>query len=272
MSNPIKHHYVPQCYLKRFSLDRKKIMYYDKQSGICSTEEIGKICQIENFYLLSQSEPYYIETTFFANDNEDKLGRILTYFDTVDYSSANIGYDINQRKNLSKQLVLQYMRTPSYRSIKSRNELNAYYEQIKFLLKLAFDFNVEEIEFRPNNKAEFHKTLLLEDNEDIISEIAEADWELLHTSCGEFYTSDNPVTIKRRNDMPVSYCDAIQYFSEIYYPLNPKFMLHIMAHPMSSTKKINIRPCEDKELLNINTLIAEKAIQYVIYTHQLKLR
>lgn len=158
------------------------------------------------------------------------------------------------------------MRTPFYRNTKSENELNAYYELLKQILK-EYNFEVEEIEFKANNKAEFHKTLLLENEiiDDIIKDIADANWELLYTSSSEFYTSDNPVAVVARND--VAYCEAIKYFAEIYYPLNSKLTLHIKAQRPASTKKINIRVCGSDELLTVNNLIINNAVKYVIYTN-----
>lgn len=269
MSNPIKHHYVPQCYLKKFSLDKKKVKYYDKELCKCDSRDISEICQIENFYRLSQSDPYYIETDFFANKYEDKLGRILAHFAKIDYSVKQISCDKNFRNNLSRQIVLQYMRTPFYRDTKSDNELNAYYELLIHILMIC-NFEVDKIEFKANNKAEFHKTLLLENENinDIIEDIADANWELLYASFDEFYTSDNPITIIARNDMPVTYCDAIKYFSEIYYPLNSKLMLHIKAQRPVSARKINIRVCGREELVTVNKLIVNNAVKYVIYTYQ----
>lgn len=264
MSEPIKHHFVPQCYLKKFSLDNKKVNYYDKVLHIYGNEDVERICQIPNFYKLSQSAPYYIETDFFANNYEDKLGRILTHFETIDIDLDKIPYDEKHRINLSRQIVLQYMRTPFYRDTKAENELTAYYELIKQMLK-RYSFEVEKIEFKANNKAEFHKTLLLENIDDIIKDIAGANWELLYAFSDEFYTSDNPVSIIARNDMPVTYCDAIKYFSEIYYPLNSKLILHIIAKKPNSYKKINRRLCEQKELSVINNFIIDNAKRYVIY-------
>lgn len=270
MSDPIKHHYVPQCYLKKFSLDKINVNYYDKELCKCDQKEINEICQLENFYKLSQSAPYYIETDFFANKYENKLGKILAHFEKIDYSVKQIPYDKNLRINLSRQIVLQYMRTPFYRDTKSENELNAYYELMIHILR-SCNFEVDEIEFKANNKAEFHKTLLLENEniDDIIEDIADANWELLYASSDEFYTSDNPVTIIARNDMPVTYCDAIKYFSEIYYPLNSKLTLHIKAQRPASPKKINIRVCDSDELLAINNLIVKNAVKYVIYATNL---
>lgn len=39
MSNPIRHHYVPQCYLKKFSLDKETVNFYDKQEHILDNKK-----------------------------------------------------------------------------------------------------------------------------------------------------------------------------------------------------------------------------------------
>lgn len=270
MSEPIKHHYVPQCYLKRFSSDNKVVVFFDKQIKEYGSQDIREFCQINNLYKLSQSEPYYIETIFFAHDIEDKLGKILSFFDKLDFNMPHINYDNHQRFNLSKQIFIQYIRTPKYRDSKSKNELNAFYSKITQLLKIHFNFEVDEIEFKPDNIAEYHKNILLEDNTDIITNISGAYWELIYSPERKFYTSDNPITIMPRNDMPVTYCDAINYFSDIYYPLNPKLVLHIKAQEALSSKVVGIRHANDKDVTEVNNLISQKATQYIIKSNEYK--
>lgn len=269
MSNPLKHHYVPQCYLKKFSSDNVMANFYDKDMNKFDSKEIRNFCQIENLYKLSETDPYYIETTFFAKNYENKLGKILQFFEDLNYSTSEIKFDINQRMNLSKQIILQYIRHPKYRTVCSQYELNAFYEQVIQLCKIL-NYDVEEIEYKPDNIAEYHKTLLLENsnweaNNKTLRAIAEADWELIYTCEEEFYTSDNPIAINPRKDMPVTYCDAITYFSEIFYPLNPKIVLYIKAQKPKSNKTICIHKAEAKEILAINKLISKNAIQYIIY-------
>ena len=267
MSSPKRHHIVPQCYLRKFSSDKLTVNYYDKLLNTYCNDNIDKICQIEDFYTLSQSEPYLIETKFFANDIEDKLARILTHFENIDCNLSTIHYDKTHRYNLSKQIVLQYMRTPLYRDTKSQNELETYYDKIKQILN-KIKFEVEEIEFRPNNKAEFHKTILLEDISNVISIIAEANWELIYTSTEEFYTSDNPVTIKIDEDSIIEYYEAIEHFEEIFYPLNSHLALHISNRLNKSFKCIPIRKSNDLETRNINSLIRKNAVRYIIYQNE----
>lgn len=56
MNNPIKHHYVPQCYQKRFSSDNALIKYFDKNTKKHCFEKIESFCQIDNLYYLEQDE------------------------------------------------------------------------------------------------------------------------------------------------------------------------------------------------------------------------
>lgn len=267
MSDPIKHHIVPQCYIKRFSVDKITVKYFNKLLNKFDKKNINEICYINNLYTLSQSEPYLIETTLFANDIEDKLARILTYFENIDFNLSSINYNRTLRNNLAKQIVLQYMRTPIYRNTRSLNELDTYYGIIKNAMS-KINFEVEKIEFIPNNMAEYHKTILLEDKSDIVSIISNANWELIYTSSEEFYTSDNPVTIKTSNN--IDYDEAIKNFEAIFYPLNSHLLLHINNEKSKSFKSIPISRISDSELGKINDLIKENAIECIIYKNNFK--
>ena len=272
MSKPNKHHYVPQCYLKRFSCDNKNIRFFDKSLDKCSCDEIEKFCQIENFYYLSQNtDPYYIETTFFANDIEDKLGKLLNFFDLIDTTDNKVEFNKDRRLKLSYQIVLQYLRIPKYRFMKSSTEIDLYLFQIRAILEQLFNFEVEEISFEGDD-AEFHKNILLEKEniKKIANEISEASWELLHVGEGEFYSSDNPIVIMAREDMPVTYCDAIIYFDQIYYPINSNLLLHISAKLNKNFKFIPIREIDNVEVEEINSFVKRKAEKYIIYKNEFK--
>ncbi len=271
MSDPKKHHYIPQCYQRRFSTDNVCVKYFDKGRGVVCSEEIGKFCQIENlYYLAHSSNPYYIETEFFSHNIEDKLGRLLIYFDSINGDCDKIDFNVDRKASVAKQIVLQYMRTPQYRDIKYKNESNAYLSQLYTLLEYI-GFAIEELRFE-GDKAEFHKRRLCDEQEisEIIGNIVDMKWELLYTPQEEFYTSDNPVVIKEKKDMPVTYCDAIKYFNEIYFPLNPNLLLHIMSERTDSRRHIAVRTIDQDEIIEINNIIKNKAPHYILYQNQYK--
>ena len=146
---------------------------------------------------------------------------LLAYFENVNSDLNKIHYDKTHRVNLSKQIVLQYMRTPLYRNTKADNELNAYCESIKYLLKVAGIFEVNEVEFKADNKADFHKTILLENIDSIINDIADADWELLYASFAIIIIGNSFAFYGMRNNY---FCNdheisGFEYFSNIWYTI-----------------------------------------------------
>ena len=261
-----KHHYVPQCYQRRFSTDKVSVKYFNKDTQKLCSERIEDFCQIENLYYLEQDENHYsLEVGFFSQDIENKLGKLLKSFDEIYGANHIIPFNKDRKKAVAKQIVLQYMRTPTYRNIRYKNETQAYLYQISILLE-QIGFEAEELGFS-SDRREFHKRRLYDESEisEIVEEIVDAQWELLHTNNSEFYTSDNPVVIKARIDMPVTYCDAIKYFNEIYFPLNPHLLLHIIDKQADNNKHIAVQTIEQNKVSEINNIIKNKAPHYILY-------
>lgn len=261
-----KHHYLPQCYQRRFSTDKVSVKYFNKDTQEICSEKIENFCQIENLYYLEQDENHYsLEVDYFSRVIEDKLGKLLNSFDEINGTNRMISFNKDKKKAVAKQIVLQYMRTPTYRNIRYKNETQAHLYQIYVLLE-QIGFEAEELRFY-SDKREYHKRRLYDDSEisEIVEEIVDAQWGLLHTSNGEFYTSDNPVVIKERIDMPVTYCDAIKYFNEIYFPLNPHLLLHIIGKQTDNNKHIVVQTIEQNKVSEINNIIKNKAPHYILY-------
>ena len=261
-----KHHYVPQCYQRRFSTDKISVKYFNKDTQELCSEKIENFCQIEYLYYLEQDENHYsLEIDFFSRFIEDKLGKLLSDFDKIDRTNYTLLFNRDKKKTVAKQIVLQYMRTPTYRNIRYKNETHSHLYQLYVCLE-QIGVEVEELSFY-SDKREYHKRRLYDDSEinEIVNELVDAQWELLHTNNGEFYTSDNPVVIKERIDMPVTYCDAIKYFNEIYFPLNPHLLLHIIAKQTNCNKYIAVQSIEQNKVSEINNIIKNKAPHYILY-------
>lgn len=265
----IRHHYVPQCYQRKFSIDKKTIKYFDKDTQKLESKDIDNFCQIEYLYFLEQDKNHYsLEVGFFSQFIEDKLGKLLKSFDEINGANQTIPFNKDKKMAVAKQIVLQYMRTPTYRNIRYKNEAQAHLYQICVLLE-QIGLEVEELGIY-SDKREYHKRRLYDDLEisEIVEEIVDAQWELLHTNNGEFYTSDNPVVIKERIDMPVTYCDAIKYFNEIYFPLNPHLLLHIIDKQADNNKYIVVKTIEQDKVSEINNIIKNKAPHYILYQNR----
>lgn len=264
-----KHHYLPQCYQRRFSTDKIKIKYFDKDAQALYSKEIADFCQKEYLYYLEQDEkPFSLEINYLSEDIEDKLGKLLKEFDVIDGTKDALLFNKDKRKAVAKQIVLQYMRTPKYRDIKYHQETQAYLEHICNLLEIL-GFYAEELNYY-SDKREYHRRRLCDESEinEIVEELIDAHWELLYTDKDEFYTSDNPVVIIERQDMPVTYCDAIKYFDDIYFPLNSNLLLHIVAGQPVCNKYISIQTIEQDKVNEINRIIKNKAPHYILYKNR----
>lgn len=264
----VKHHYVPQCYQRRFSTDKIIIKYFDKDTQELCSKAIDDFCQKEYLYYLEQDEKHFsLEVNFFSKI-EDKLGRLLSDFDKIDGTNYTVLFNRDKKKSVAKQIVLQYMRTPKYRNIKYHNETQAYLSQICLLLEII-GIDVEELSYY-SDKREYHKRRLCDETEvnEIVDELIDTHWELLYTDKDEFYTSDNPVVIIERQDMPVTYCDAIKYFDDIYFPLNSNLLLHIVAGQPVCNKYISIQTIEQDKVNEINRIIKNKAPHYILYKNR----
>ena len=262
----IKHHYVPQCYQRRFSTDKVSVKYFNKNTQELCSEKIENFCQILNLYYLEQDENHYsLEVSYFSQAIEDKLGKLLTFFDKINGANHTISFNKDKKKAVARQIIFQYMLTPTYRNIRYKNETQAYLYLISVLLK-QIGLESEELCFY-SDKREYHKRRLYDDSEisEIMEELVDDQWELLYTNNGEFYTSDNPIVIEKRTDMPVAYCDAIKYFDEIYFPLNPHLLLHIIDKQADNNKNIAVQTIEQNKVSEINNIIKKKAPHYIIY-------
>lgn len=48
-------HYIPQCYLRNFSVDKKSIHVYDKKLSISYRMAINKCCCQKDLYLIDEA-------------------------------------------------------------------------------------------------------------------------------------------------------------------------------------------------------------------------
>lgn len=69
MPNPIRHHHVPQTYLKNFSFKKKKqykIFTLDKFSKKIFEANIDDVAVEKNFYTVKKNKDNYIWENFYA--------------------------------------------------------------------------------------------------------------------------------------------------------------------------------------------------------------
>ena len=85
-----RHHYVPVCYLKNFTLDGEIAWIYNKGVSKSYPKNINDIFVLENFYTIDESllpkehteevNPLSLELNYFARDIESQYTQFLNIF------------------------------------------------------------------------------------------------------------------------------------------------------------------------------------------------
>ena len=73
----MKQHYIPRCYLKRFSDNNKSIFSYDKINSKSYQASLMSVCCEDDLYSLSES---YVEECIKQQDNLNTLSIECDYF------------------------------------------------------------------------------------------------------------------------------------------------------------------------------------------------
>lgn len=264
-----KQHYVPQVYLRQFKIDDKNVFAFVKANKHLCSQRISDICQYSNFYKTSAyTNPNYIEDILFANDVEPKLKRVIDIFNdiTKNIIDKNINmYDFTQEQRLeiSRQIVLQYLRTPFYRKVIVNNQQNEIVQEICNICA-SVGIIVEEIGL-VKDEAAIHSVPLTDF--DIVSELSEeianGKWDILF-SIADFFTSDNPLIIIPIEYMPVSDSDELKCFDEIIFPISPNILLRIKrSEKEENDNTVVIEKISSAKLKEINSLIFKNGKKYV---------
>ncbi len=273
-SIPIKHHYVPQVYLKNFSYDNKRVFVLRKNSRYPVSASISDICAERDFYSRFSNHNYRdtkVENTY-SKIEGGPLKDIMELFpkDLIyPYRSGGIVLDPLQKIKLSEVVMLQITRGKSARNYGRSIAESLYHELIS-----------ETREKHENVKNAEDQYRFLEENKDAILNNALVEGPILpfvnnrehselrrnlqnrncvifinHTSLN-FVTSDDPVlvgnnlgNVDKIFNYPLGNSD-----SQVYYPLSPKHLAVLFTQESCG----NI--CCDKGL---SAILSEEDIAFV---------
>ena len=125
----MKQHYIPRCYLKRFSDNEKSINTYDKTTSKSYNAPLMSVCCEEDMYTLSDEyvkrcweenhqeiNNLTIEKEHFARDVEPNYSRFLSDLDTIkdEWMTGKDHYRLScyEKKELALHIATQYLRHP----------------------------------------------------------------------------------------------------------------------------------------------------------------
>lgn len=277
-----KQHFIPQCYLKHFSSNKKNLFVYDKKSSKSFSSPIGNIAYKEFFYQLPEkfiknldeipSGTNYYEKEFFAKSIETKYSNllgILTAKAKLWIANHQIVEIISrQQKEILAQLIaIQYLRLPNIRDMYSdarKKGDNIRFDIIKSFLvntnpELSDLKNIQisyNEEYNPILHSEIYSDEELYLN--IALQLNTKHWVYYISEDNDFYTSDNPIIIKPHiPDQNPYYAGFGMKGAEIIFPIGSSVLLTMWdSNSFNEKKAISDSFCaiNDKEKREYNCL------------------
>lgn len=251
MSNPIRHHHVPQTYLKNFSFRKKdqfEIYTLDKISGNVFKANINNVAVEKDFYTVKELDDNYAWEKFYAETIEPEMGVIIP--DIIKVSESCLINDKvkvlnNEQKSiLSRIIVCQLLRGKNCREFgheifKEKSSLILADAKNKFMGKgnKKVDAILENFQFTEDmfKSVVMQSILSLEETERIARVLFNHCW-VIYRIIGnkEFVTSDNPVMFMDSQTLNVTpfHNGASDNKTVIFYPISPKLLITLYSYNM----------------------------------------
>lgn len=288
----MKQHYVPRCYLRRFSDNEKSIWAYDKRSSKKYRASLMSVCCKDDMY--SISDDYFswnrngrerginrltIEKEHFAGTVEPSFARMLQDLDGIkdEWMSGNGRYRLNfyEKREVALHIATQYLRLPQVQEATVDNFIRmerAASDMLKEIMSVQEGDDAYKrlrIDIKAD-KAALHASATFMDYEALMNcadAIAENYW-VFHVSSGNgFYSSDFPVVVVPHiPDIAPENMGLTQYGGELTYPLSPSLALSVYDRRFFPGKKpsdCSFVEADGKEIRRQNMLRYFYAVRHV---------
>lgn len=249
----MKQHFVPRCYLKRFSDNEKYIYTYDKTTSKSYNASLMSVCCEDDMYSLSDE---YVEKTkeeegqvinnlsiekeHFAQYVEPMYAQLLGYIDEIkdDWVAGKEKYRLcyNEKLELALHIATQYLRHPLIGEAEVDNYIRfeqASVDMFKHILaKQTGNDGFDQLKIKVEcEKPALHAMMTYMDYDELMkcADLLAKDIFVFWVSEGnDFYTSDFPICVQPHvKDVAYSYCGLVQYGGEIIISLSPSLAVSI---------------------------------------------
>lgn len=249
----MKQHYIPRCYLKRFSDNERSIFTYDKLSCKQYNASMMSVCCEDDLYTMSDEyvrsnnekgkstiDKLSIENDHFAKTVEPLYSQTLNQIDEIkdEWMTGKDHYRLMyvEKKELALHIVTQYFRLPQVGDSMVVDYVRmekAGLDMMKHIMSVQTgneEFKKLEIEIKCEKPA-LHANLSYL-NDDTLMSFAEAIANNIFvfwvSSEKEFYTSDFPIVVSPHvEDVRPMYMGLAQYGGELTIPLSPEIVLSV---------------------------------------------
>lgn len=244
MTKPIRHHHVPQTYLKNFSFKRKeqfKLYTLDKSLYKIFEANVDDVAVEKNFYTVKKLEDSYAWENFYAKYIEPMMGTTIANIIKVSESCLiKDRVDILETKLKSKLaiiMVCQLLRGKHSRKFEEKIFKEKSPEIIaeakrKFMGKgnkqldnILENYQISEDIFK---LSAMDATISMERISKIAQVLFNRNWVVYRIiGHSEFVTSDNPVMFMDRQSFDVTpFHNGISNNNTVtFFPISPKLMI-----------------------------------------------
>ena len=247
-----KHHYIPVCYLRNFSLDKEIVWVYNKKVSKCYQKNINDIFYKKDFYTLDECyipegkeeilNSLSVEYDYFAQKIEPQYAKFYEFFNplieklTEDkfYRDSLIVFPEEYIEMIAFMMITQHLRTP-----KARKYIIDLYSQTRVLFKNCVDANislngisVEDMKASLEENAGPVMTQMLiafkpEFLKNAVEMLKSKIWSVYIALEGDFYTSDSPVNIEFTEDSGHDFMGINERGTIFTYPVSRKVLVRL---------------------------------------------
>lgn len=249
----MKQHYIPRCYLKRFSENDKSIYTYDKIHCKKYNASLMSVCCEDDLYTISDNyvrknneesdseiNRLSLERDHFALTVEPLYAEFLRQIDVIkeEWLTGKDHYRLQfiEKKELALHIITQYFRMPQIGHVMVEDYIRMEKASIDIIKQFMAQQTRDE-EFNKLNievtceKAALHANLSYLNHEMLMmfaNALANNIFVFWLSKQNNFYTSDFPIVVSPHvQNVPPMFMGLAQYGGEVTMPLSPDLALSI---------------------------------------------
>lgn len=245
------HHFIPECYLKGFSSDGKKVMVYNKQTSSSYRKAFKNVAFVENLYTVSKKyidavpleglHEKYFEVDYFAATIESAYNKQLIELrsrtdDWISNPSELPVLTVDDKEALAAKIAIQSLRLPTIKEAYYSGYRKMKNHRLEVIKSMLVDNNetiskefIQKIEHVHDEDyaSVLHATLYTDAKllEQKTRQLCNKAWAFLISTDSSLFTSDNPIVIIPKKHSSYFLGDFGTLGAQIIFPISGKILL-----------------------------------------------